>query len=156
MLFRSLATREAALTGKTEALDLRKQELEREVGQRLAEMEKTNQEVLDEKIKDIRHLQLKETEAQKAIEDVRKDLLTEQESARALREQAQLDSQKVARLEESLKLREEELSSLKTRHLELEEDHSRASSELAELRRQTEGEFKGVAAARAGVAMRVQ
>ena len=35
-----LATREAALTGKTEALDLRKQELEREVEQRLTEMEK--------------------------------------------------------------------------------------------------------------------
>ena len=38
-----LATREAVLAGKAEALDLRKQELEREVEQRLAEMEKTHQ-----------------------------------------------------------------------------------------------------------------
>ena len=84
---RQLATREAALTGKAEDLDLRKQELEKEIEQRLAKMEKNHQEVLDEKVKDIKHLQLKEAETQKAIEDARKDLLTEQESARALREQ---------------------------------------------------------------------
>ena len=41
-------------------------------------MEKKHQEGLDKKIKDIRHLQLKDTEAQKVIEDVKKDLLTEQ------------------------------------------------------------------------------
>ena len=96
-----LATREDELTRKAEALDLRKLELERELEQRLAEMEKNHQEVLDEKVKDIKYLQLKETEAQKAIEDARKELLAEQESARALREQAKLDGQKVAGLEES-------------------------------------------------------
>ena len=83
-----LATREAELTRTAEALDLRKQELEREVEQRLAEMEKNHQEVLDEKVKDIKHLQLKEAEAKKAVEDAGKDLLAERESARALREQA--------------------------------------------------------------------
>ena len=76
-------------------------------------------------------MQLKETEAQKTIEDAEKRFLAEQETARALQEQAKLDGQKVAGLEESLKLREEELSSLKARHLELEKDRSRVSSELA-------------------------
>ena len=54
-----LATREAELTRKAEALDLRKLELEREVEQRLAEMEKNHQEVLKEKVKDIKFLQLR-------------------------------------------------------------------------------------------------
>ena len=51
-----LATREAELTRKAEALDLRKLELEREVEQRLAEMEKNHQEVLEEKVKNIKYL----------------------------------------------------------------------------------------------------
>ena len=58
-------------------MDLQKRELEREIGQRLEEVEKNHREVLDEKIKDIKHLQLKETETRKAIKDVKKDLLTE-------------------------------------------------------------------------------
>ena len=87
-----LATQEAALTRKAEALDLRKLELEREVGQRLKEMEKNHQEELDEKIKDVRYLQLKETEAQKVVKDVKKDLLAEQESVRAVT--AQFDTEK--------------------------------------------------------------
>ena len=62
----------------------------------------------------------------------------------------------MAGLEESLKLQGEELSSLRVKHLKLEEDHSRASTELAELRRRSEEQFKGVAAASADVAMRVQ
>ena len=47
-------------------------------------MEKNHQEELDEKIKDVRYLQLKETEAQKVIVNVKKDLIAEQESIRAL------------------------------------------------------------------------
>ena len=47
------------------------------------------------------------------------------------------------------------MSSLKTRHLELEKDHTRVSSEFAELRRRTEEEFKGVAATSADVVTRV-
>ena len=118
-------------------------------------MEKNHQEVLDEKVTVIKDLQLKETEAQKTIEDAEKRFLAEQETARALRERAKLDGQKVAGLEESLKLKEEELSSLKARHLELEKDRSRVSSELTEFRRRAEEGFKGVAAASADVVTRV-
>ena len=119
-------------------------------------MERNHQEELDEKFKDIRYLQLKETEDQKVIEDAKKDLLAAQESVRALQEQAQLGSQKVDRLEESLKLQGEELSSLRAKHLKLEENHSWTPSEFAELRRRLVEEFKGIAAASAEVAMRVQ
>ena len=51
-------------------------------------MEKNHQEDLDGKIKDVKYWRLKETEAKKVIEDVKKDLLAEQESVRALQEQA--------------------------------------------------------------------
>ena len=78
-----LAAREAELARKAEALDLQKLELEREVERCLKEIERNHQEVLDEKVKYIKDLQLKETEAQKTIADTRKKLLAEQESARA-------------------------------------------------------------------------
>ena len=146
MLFRSR---------KAEALDLQKQELEGKVERRLAEVEKNHQKMFDEKFKVIKDLELKETEAQKTIEDAEKRFLAEQETALALRERAKLDGQKVAGLEESLKLKEEELSLLKARHLELEKDRSRVSSELTEFSRRAEEGFKGVAAASADVAKRV-
>ena len=61
----------------------------------------------------------------------------------------------MAGLEEFLKLQGEELSSLRVKHLKMEEDHSRASSELAELCRRSKEEFEGIAAASADIAMRV-
>ena len=79
----------------------------------------------------------------------------EKETIRALREQAKLDGQKVAGLEESLKLKEEKLSSLTTKHLELGENHSRVSSELAGVHQQAEDEFKRIIATSADVAARV-
>ena len=108
-------------------MDLRKKELEGEVERRLAGARKKHQEALDEKARDVRDLQLKEAEARKTIEDAEKRLLAEKETARTLREQAKLDSQKVADLEKSLKQKEEELLSLTTKHLELEKDRSRVS-----------------------------
>ena len=70
-----LAVREAELAGEAKALDIRKKELENEAERRLAEAEKKHQEALTEKARDIRDLQLKETEAWKAIEDAEKRLL---------------------------------------------------------------------------------
>ena len=51
-----------------------------------------------------------------------------------------------------MKLKEEELSLLTTKHLELEKDHSRVSSELVEVYRRAEDGFKSVSAASADVA----
>ena len=69
--------------------------------------------------------------------------------------QAKLDGQRTSELEKSLKLKEEELSSLMTKHLELGENHSRVSSELAGVHQQAEDEFKRIVAASADVATRV-
>ena len=76
---------------------------------------------LDEKARDVRDLQQKEAEVRK---DAEKKLLAEKETARELRDQAKLDSQKVFGLDKSLKLKEEELSSPTAKHLELGENHS--------------------------------
>ena len=51
-----------------------------------------------------------------------------------------------------MKLKEEKLSSLTTKHLELEENHSRVSSELTGIHQQAEDEFKSIIAASADVA----
>ena len=54
-----------------------------------------------------------------------------------------------------MKLKEEELSSLTAKHLELGKDHSRVSSELAEVHQQAEDGFKRITAASVDVATRV-
>ena len=62
-----------------------------------------------------------------------------------------MDGQRIFELEESLKLKEEELSSLTTKHLELGENYSRVSSELADVHQETEDEFKRTIATSADV-----
>ena len=54
-----------------------------------------------------------------------------------------------------MKQKEEELLSLTTKHLGLEKDCSRVSSELAEVHRRAEDGFKNVTAASAEVLTRV-
>ena len=58
-------------------------------------------------------------------------------------------------MEESLRLKEEELSLLTAKHLELEKNRSRVSSKLVEVRRRAEDGFKSVSAASADVVTRV-
>ena len=137
------------------ALELRREELKHEVKQRLAEVEKRHIVALDEKARDVRNSQQKETKARKAAEHGERGLLTEKETTRGLRDQAKLDGQKVSMLEKSSKLKEEELSSLTAKHRELGENHSRVSLELAEVRQQAEDGFKHAIAASTDVAARV-
>ena len=111
--------------------------------------------MLDEVTKDAKEAHRKEEEARKAAEDAEKGLLTERDTTRKLRDQAKLDGQRTSELEKSLKLKEDELSSLTTKLLELGENHSRVSSELAGIHQQAEDGFKSIITASADVAARV-
>ena len=128
-----MAAREGELVTGARDLDLRKEELKTEVEQRLAEAEKKHQAALGEVTKEARDARRKEEDARKEAEDAEKGLLAERDTTRKLRDQAKLDGQRTSELEKSLKLKEDELSSLTAKLLELGENHSRVSSELAEI-----------------------
>ena len=85
-------------------------------------------------------MQLREREASLALEEIRKELLAEQEKVRALREKSELDDRRVAELEGSL---ETQGSELKGKHLKLAEDHYSVSSDLTECRCQLGGWIRG-------------
>ena len=151
-----MAVREAELAAEARNLELRRAELTREVEQRLAEAEKKHQAEMDEKAKDAREAQRKEAEARKAAEDAETNLHKEKDATRRLQDQAKLDGQRTAELEQSLKLKEEELSSLTNKFLKLEEQNSRVSLELAGIHQQAEDGFKSIIAASADVSTRVR
>ena len=88
-----LAAREAKLVKEARDLELRREELKHEVKQRLAEVEKRHIVALDEKARDVRNSQQKETTARKAAEHGERGLHTEKETTRGLRDQAKLDGQ---------------------------------------------------------------
>ena len=58
--------------------------MEQEAELRRKEQEKVHRAELVEKDKDIKYLQLKETEANLALEEIRKELLAKQEKVRSL------------------------------------------------------------------------
>ena len=89
-------TREAALLKEVKAFELQRQEVEQEAELRRKKQEEVHQGELAEKDKDIKFLQLKEMEANLALEEIRKELLAEQEKVRALREKSELDDRRVA------------------------------------------------------------
>ena len=101
-------------------------------------------------------MQLKETEANLALEEIRKELLAEQEKVRTLWEKSELDGRRVAELEGSLETQGSELEELKGKHLKLVENNYLASSDLTGSRRQLEGGFAGIAAASADIMTRMK
>ena len=87
--------------------------MEQEVELRRKEQEEVHRGELAEKDKDIKYLQLKETEANLALEEIRKELLAEQEKVRTLWEKSELDGRRVVELEGSLETHGSALEELK-------------------------------------------